>query len=300
MSLSAPGAARPSRHYLGQLLACLSEKPSEKEKKVAYEIFQAWKQAQVVFPEGDVIAAESAFDLEFTQSYGIHLFNAKSAGEIYFIMELLRLLPEHVLRSGVIQRVNLSASRDQNARFAQYNAENKGVEVIDNPIKFDRYLLTTFLLHELGHAVWASLDDQQKDEMQQLHGKFVEADAIFGVDFMGIRKEERLDYMRKSSEEFFAENFMHYLVLGTSGMLGAKDSNAHLRARLAEFYASLYKPQGPQPGIPVVFFEGEALVPETDGTYRFDLAKGAAELVIDPKKRQAYAFADFNLSKCSI
>ncbi|MBP7216147.1 MAG: FHA domain-containing protein, partial [Candidatus Omnitrophica bacterium] len=224
-----------------------TDEPSFAEKMTAFQAYQTWKQAQVVFPQGDLRRAKQQFAAEIGEPFGIQLLHARSAGKIYYTIEVLKLLPERVLRSGAIKSVNFFADRDKAARFAQYVAQTKEVGIIANAIDFDRYMLTGFLLHEMGHAVWESLNGQQRRAFETIFRRCMTARAVVGVDFMGMSKETRQQY-QGSVEEFFAENFMHYLVLGKDKMKEAvSERNGVLIDELFLFYASLYQEAGPMP-----------------------------------------------------
>lgn len=218
----------------------LDKKPSLEEKEKALKAYKAWVEAEVAFPKRDLKQAEKEFKEKYG-TYGIEILNAASGGEIYYVMELLRLLPESVLGNPALRSINFKSVRDKSSRFAQYIEEKGEIGIVFNFIEFDKYMKTAYLLHELGHVVYRALTPEQIKRLEMLFGEFSRSGAFFGVDFMGMDKRDRIDYIKKEAKEFFAENFMHFIVLGSYGMIGAGDGkHEKLREDLANFYAELY------------------------------------------------------------
>lgn len=218
----------------------LKEKPDEAEKAEAFRIFNSWKEREVAFVVGDIKRARARFEKEITVPYGVTIENAEAEGEIYHVMEILRLLPINILRSGVIRRINTRDKRSGAARFGKYDDKDGKIRICDYRKKFDKYLLTVILLHELGHAVEETLTAEQKSALQSYHEKFRAKNAIFGTDTWGMSEKVRIE-MQYDRSEFFAENFMHYIVLGEAGMTGAA-INTFLRGELYRFYQGIVPP----------------------------------------------------------
>ena len=214
----------------------LSNKPSLAEKRAAFEIYKNWKKEEVGFPAGDLEEAQEALEREFTRPYGITIVNAANAGELYHAMEILKLLPEKVLKSGLIRCVDLEGRRIDASRFGRYDSENKEVSTINPYAMWDRYMFTAVLLHELGHPLYYSLTADQKQGLERLQKRFRANGAVFGTDFMGMNIGLRISYQSEMIE-FFAENFMHYIILGRS-MIGS-GRNQPLRKELYSFYRSI-------------------------------------------------------------
>jgi len=192
----------------------LPAKPSESEKERGLFAFSAWKQHEVGFLDGGKGHTK----------------------------EILKLLPRHVIESGVITRINLTAEERSGAsRFGRYDPQTREIDIFDCYSVWDRYLLTVVLLHELGHAVYASLTAQQKMIVEGLHKIFWLNGAVFGTDFWGMSESVRIG-AQDDINEFFAENLMHYLILGRAGMVGT-GQHAPLRQRLHDFYLTqVFKP----------------------------------------------------------
>ena len=212
--------------------------PDQSEKVKAHEAFTAWEKTETRFEAGNLGSAKESFRKEITDRYGITLLNASSAGEVYYVMEMLKLLPENFLSSGALKSLNLKGKRVDASRFGRYD---KGeIDIINPYSNWDKYLLTVVLIHELGHAVFASLTAEQKRSAESLYKKFWAAGAVFGTDFWGMPAEARITE-QSEVKEFFAENLMHYIILGKSGMTGYK-TNLPLIGELYEFYRNLVVP----------------------------------------------------------
>ena len=217
----------------------LPDRATLADQKRAYRAFKAWQDAQVGFPEADITEARAAFMEEFGIRYGIEIKNEASAGDIYYVMEILGFLPESLLASDAVLTVDLRAERDRGAMFAQYVEERGEVGLVDNAVDFDRYLLTGFLTHELGHALMRNMNDQQMARARSLFDRFWSSKgALIGVDFMAYSANSRKSYQADFGE-FFAENFMHFIILGEKGMVGEEGPNQSLRRELFDFYSEL-------------------------------------------------------------
>jgi hypothetical protein len=218
----------------------LREKPGRAEMMLAHRAYNAWKEREVGFPQGDLSAAMEDLKSEFTDAYNIAIANAKTAGEIYHVMELLRLLPERVLRSGAIKKLAFVEERGGgDPRYASY--DKKEVKVIDPYSMWDRHLFTAYLMHELGHAVYDTLDASQRSSLKALFGVFWKSGAVFSGGFMGIDESVRIN-LQGSEDEFFAENFMHYLILGQTIFSWGGVHQQPLRHELYTFYQRLITP----------------------------------------------------------
>lgn len=217
----------------------LSDRPGLEAKRAAFEIYSNWKKHEVGFPAGDLEATRQDIEREFTVPYGITIVNAATAGERYHVMEMLKLLPEEILKSGVIRCVNLKGRRLDASRFGRYDSKMKEVSIIDSYSMWDRYMFTAILLHELGHAVYHAQTADRKEGLERLHKRFLAGGAVFATDFMGMDESVRI-CQQSEIRDFSAENFMHYIILGRS-MIGS-GRNQPLREDLYNFYQSILPP----------------------------------------------------------
>jgi hypothetical protein len=217
----------------------MDENPKQPDRKLVYEIYQQWRAREVGFLADDLKAAQEIIKKELTEPYNITIVQASTAGEIYHVIEVLRLLPEKILRSGIIKEINLKAGREASSRFAQYDSERKVLGLMDHYSAWDRYLLTIWLLSSIGCAVHENLPSSKKEEVVRMAKSFWEKGLIFGTDYMGIERNKSIGL--QSSADFFAENFMYYLILGETIRFGG-DIDKPLRHALYSFYHKLLNP----------------------------------------------------------
>ena len=213
----------------------LKKNPPLEVKRSIIEAYDSWKEHEIGFPEGDMAAAQVDLSREFILPYGITIEGASTAGELYYVMEILRLLPENVLRSGVIKCIDLKGARTGASRFGQYDEERKAIDLMDCYSIWDRHLVTSWLLHELGHPLYQVLSPFQKARLDALFESCWRNGAVIGTDFLGMSKDTRINY--QSEEEFFAENFMHFIILGEKGM-----SANPLHQEIYCFYSEILPP----------------------------------------------------------
>ncbi|KJJ85862.1 Metallophosphoesterase domain protein [Candidatus Omnitrophus magneticus] len=226
-----------SWEYLG-----LTKEPSQDEKELTFNAFNSWCKEECGFPKGDINTAKKIFLKQINLPFRIKLNNVETAGEIYYITELLKILPESLLKRGAIKNINFNADNDDSDKFTLYNHTDKEISIIEKYIKFDRYILTASLLHSAGHAFYSVLKNNELERLSNLYREFITKKAIFCTNFLGDPANIRALYLNTVSDpsEFFAENFMHFILLGREGIVDAapKEYKA-LRKELFNFYAEL-------------------------------------------------------------
>ena len=215
--------------------------PTEQERSSTYNAYEEWVRLQVYFGEkNDPALAMKHFQNKFGDPCGIRLLNIQTANDVYYVMDLLSLIPGQTLKNSV-NIINFSASRDRSARYAQYKEETKEIGLIRNCIRPDKYLLTGLLLHEMGHAVMHSMNEDQITRLRDLYKRFWNNNNVLGVDFLMVSARDRIRYQYNTNDpdEFAAENFMHFLVFGRQGFI-ARSRNKALTAELCGLFEELY------------------------------------------------------------
>ena len=222
----------------------LPEKPSPKEIENAYSAYLQWKEQEVGFLVTEERAGLHNIKERIETKYRLAVKNADSAGDLLLIEALLSLLPDRALERGAIKVIDLKMNRDQSSRFAQFVENNRALGIIKNPIPCDRFLAIALLLHECGHALHHLLSPDKKAVVETLWKEAFAKEAVIGTTFIGETAEERIGYQRKINE-FFAENFMHFIILSEE-MVKVADTGPNApqireeREKLYRFFLAMY------------------------------------------------------------
>ncbi|GEM_PF-6763530 len=174
------------------------------------KIFSEWEKANR-FPSGDAEQALHCFETALGACNGISLSDAV-AGRIYATVPLLGSMPQAMLTGGTLSRISV----EQDTANGTYSYNNSSIQFPHNFTGTTPYTYLPLAAHELGHAVDRILDVPLYIMSRELHKKALSLNAVFGTDFFGIPRQ-RVEY-QNTLKEFFAENFMHFLILGEDGI----------------------------------------------------------------------------------
>lgn len=211
--------------------------PNTKEKtEVIITMWKAWDEKFLMPKDGNKTEALDRFEFEITDKYGINLGDTKNTttGEIEAVLYCLKLLPEEALnelryglRGGIDTGFtgSLSDSVVGGIEGGGYDPSLGKMEFC--PIKNGRirYYIEK-VLHELGHPLEEKHTKYGKEgyankEFRELwHKASGDMHDLPAVGYPGYRRK---DYMKDHFYEFFAENFMHYILHGESMSKGFSD-----------------------------------------------------------------------------
>ena len=206
------------------------DQPDKVKMQEAHDAYRAWR-AEIFAPasQPEVDFAQAAFRREFGR-YGITLINSRTAQEVDHLGELLKRLPENVLKQEWLAKIDLDGPGGGGVRMPKYDLRTRGLRIF-NSGNWDRHLYTKIALIGFGYAAFYTLTTVEKDKVKMLYDECRQHKVEFGQDPKAIKPWEQVEF--QGLWDFFAVNFMHYTLLG-NGMVG-KDHWSQ-RGRLFDFY----------------------------------------------------------------
>ena len=220
----------------------VGERPSIQTQQQIYDIYRQWYQLDVAFPETGVEMANAMriYQEQFGR-YSIEVKHARNPEDVFYAMSLLSLLPEPLLQSSALRSLSFKTIRSGSGRYGAYHEDIGEVGIVKSNIRFNRHQATGMLLHECGHAMEQLLTPSQRTQLERLHQEMWNENAVFGVTFLGFSRETRIRY-QSSFNEWFAENFMHFIVFGNTMRYADQIGHIPLRQRLHNAYVELFPP----------------------------------------------------------
>jgi hypothetical protein len=200
------------------------------------KIFSEWEKANS-FPTGEAEEALHCFEAAIGSCNGISLSDAV-AGRIYATIPLLKSMPQAMLTGETLSRITF----EQNTANGTYSYNNAGIQFPHNFTGTTPYTYLPLAAHELGHSVDRILDVPLYTMSRELHKKARSLNAVFGTDFFGIPRQ-RVEY-QNNLKEFFAENFMHFIILGEDGIKERLSGFPEIAADMCTMFRNIYSIPG--------------------------------------------------------
>ena len=197
--------------------------PVEKE---AFQAYQAWK-AKRAFPQVDLSTSRPAWSelQRRANSLGLNIplvggFGEKGTlnpddgtleimgGQIVFLNELMKILPDSLFRAGDLKNVYLNTPRHGPGLFSSY--DQGSVYLYNGAFNGSRRNMAGLFLHEIGHSLNGKYDRDPR--MIAAHQTINKNRAHLGLDW-NVGPEGRALY-QGTYHEFIAELFLMYVVAG--------------------------------------------------------------------------------------
>jgi hypothetical protein len=169
----------------------LPELPEERTKQQVYDIYLAWMGYEV-FPKTNEPSNQAA-SRDFQRRFGVEVIHARSTHEVDYLTHFLSLLPEKVLDSGVLNKIDLNGRTTGPAKLGGF--VNNTLTVHNYFFNWDRYFFTQVLLKKLGYVVLESLEPGVRQAMS----------ALFDREIVS----------REAIPETWARNFARFFIEGS-------------------------------------------------------------------------------------
>jgi len=203
--------------------------------------YEAWKK-EYGFPPVDAAKAQRAWkDLQQrAKSLGITIeFPGNGAkpktaeqiaksveansGYVVYLNELLKLLPDSMLKNPYLKRIRLGTSRSDAAQLSRYDEATRSVDLFSGTLSGARRYLAALVFHEVGHSTAerympgpegdASIPEVVRDQMFKAQKVLAASPrGMVGLDW-SMGPQARADY-QGSFTEFLAELNLVYVAAG--------------------------------------------------------------------------------------